>query len=262
MGPATDRVEVHTPPAGAPLARASSDNLRLKKPDSGQYVGPKSVPATGTAKKAEGALAPAQQKQTAEALIAASHGGADAATQALCRSLLGMTAKPEGFKTLVASRPGADWHGLMCHDPGQLKGAKGDDHVKLAANLASAYSNSSAMNLGDVSSAEQKKASVGLRNELFKGSMSPKNDGSCSIKGLYFAGTRLIEERGTFVLSPSARYLFNAEALGDRALLDVARAHAGLLLGAQIPQDKLICHPSHPHMQVLVDAIKAQMAVA
>lgn len=256
---ATDKVAIPGPGHGEKLTRTSSESLRLKKPESSQYVGAKSVPVTGTVKKAATAQAPAAQKRTADALIAASQGKADAAAQALCQQLMGMTLKPEGFKTLVAARPGADWHGLMCHEPAQLQLTKGEDHVKLAANLSVAYSSSDAMQLVGATPEEQKKASIGLRNELFKGSMSPKSDGSCGVKGLHFAGTRLCQEGGAYVLSPSVRYHFNAEALGDVALLAVARAHAGLLMGAGIGQESIVCHPDHPKMQVLVDAIRAQM---
>ena len=245
------------------LSQSLHETLTLQVPKTGQWSASKTVPIQASHGKAEGeAQAASNQKHSADALIHAQPGHLDAATQELCLTLMGLTAKPEGFKSLIALRPSEDWYAVVCHDSSQSQAPKGVDHQVLAGNLSKTFATPEAMHLTGAAPAEAAKAGRKLRNEVFKGSMTPKADGSCAVAGLFFAGTRLCQDPsdGALLMEPSGKYQFASQTIGDKAVQLVAQLHATLLSGAGVSADMLKCHPKYPGMQPLVDAIKGRMA--
>lgn len=230
-------------------------------PSKGQYQASKSAPmGVSSTKTGAKSSAVTDQRRTAQALMKADVHSLDLATQHLSQALIHICDKPEGFKSLIAVRPDSAWSALVCHDVSQVQALKGIDHQPLALNMSTTYSSPEAMGLkaGDPGVVSK---SAKLRTEIFKGSMTPKPDGSTGVAGLYFAGTRLCRDPGdgNLVLGPSGRYNYNADVIGEAGGAMVAHLHAALLVGARVDREKIRCHPNHPGMQVLVDAIKQLM---
>jgi hypothetical protein len=278
-GSAPPQAVPHAAPKGAPqdladasptgqmnrLSQSLHEALTLKVPEKGQWAASRTVPVQPTHGKADGeSHAASNQKRSAETLIHTSAQTMDAATKHLCQILMGLTAKPEGFKSLIALQPSKDWYAVVCHDSSQAQAAKGVDHQVLAGNLSKTFATPEAMNLTGATQADVSKAGRQLRNDVFKGSMTSKADGSCAVAGLFFAGTRLCRDPndGTLWMEPSLKYQFASQTIGDKAVGLVAQLHATLLMGAGVSADLLKCHPNHPDMQPLVTAIKERMAAA
>lgn len=254
---------------GKRITAGMSQSLHLrspmKLPEGGQLASAKSAPASTThakdATKSLGSNASVtEQKRTAEALIDASGAAMSPRVKELCKQLIGMVDKKEGFKSLVATCHEPSFVGVVCHDASQLKGDKGVDHMPMARNMAHSFTTQES--LGNMYGApeDRKNASLKLRKALFGASMKSSSF-AAKPSDMAFFGTRMLRNSadGHLWLEPSGSYGFNSQAMRAEAHTAVAKLHANLLTGAGISAQSLQCHPNNDNMQALVDAIKQLM---
>ena len=223
-----------------------------------QMRSPKTEPAMARASGPSKATAVGEaQYASAKMLIHLDPTHMDGLARAACKSLLAACDHPEGFKTVALgyTSNGARQALVTCHEPGMTVSAPAE-HKVLLKNLGMFLAKASPEACGMPKAEAQ---AMGRATTLFAIS-GAKN----STLQLAASGTRLIRSAsdGTFHFAPSGSYPEAPSTLGEKTAEDLVRLHANLLLGAQVPADKLVDHPSFPAMSDLTAAVRATLLIA
>ena len=235
-----------TPPGGPMLAQP-----QMRSPQ----TEPAMTRATGPAKPTAAGQA---QYASAKMLLHLDPAHIDSLARAACKSLLAACDHPEGFKTVALgyTSNGARHTLITCHEPGMASSAPAE-HKALLKNLGMYLAKSSPQEFG-LPKAEA--MSLGQATTMF--AISGAKSGNA--RQLAASGTRLIRSAadGTFHFAPSGSYPEAPSTLGAKTAEDLATLHANLLLGAQVPAEKLVDNPRFPSMSDLTAAVRATLLVA